>query len=407
MALFRFSCPSCQTPLEAQTQWRGMELTCPTCGNRVRVPDASDSGPAFPDGSDETPRSRYVFGRLYITLSRIIALLLFFGAAGIMLLQLRSTRQSQAELAPDPAVVTALIRQQNRIVADYNSIARRLSGRSGDAGSGFRGVRLSSDAFRWKHPFNELLTSEEEVGESIAAVEETREKVAALQKLLHNYLLENLAALRERLGVSDATTPAGGGATSAINLSLQQTSPIFKPEVEEFLRTRAGQLVRSEFDGIQRNSSSSTLVRQARNWLAFWKYLDAELLTRDPESSRIGGLSGNFPKAEVEAAESRASEHERAVLKLSTSIANYIARGTGNSPRWLIEEQLDQLENDLNDYQAKCRAAARQSRKLWSDFAIHCTANCAVTFLAMLFLLVIADFLRAHFDMADRFCREK
>ena len=73
-ATFKFACPHCGQHLEAEPDWAGMEVECPTCGKAITVPDPQQSThlPDVPPSTDAKATSDLVSDALSATDSSAI-----------------------------------------------------------------------------------------------------------------------------------------------------------------------------------------------------------------------------------------------------------------------------------------------------------------------------------------------
>ena len=53
MANFTFNCPECDQPLEAQDEWRGRKVQCPSCNSIIVIPEKEENQSEF----EATPSS--------------------------------------------------------------------------------------------------------------------------------------------------------------------------------------------------------------------------------------------------------------------------------------------------------------------------------------------------------------
>ena len=424
--MYNINCPHCKKELSVNSSLQGLNVTCPLCSKEFIAPKmntaskqaANQNYPAPPVQTAElekpaeqtdTPKKAikdYIWGRLYILLSRILALLVMLGAIiTIALLCYLPFESRQNELNRTKGEKTlALIQQQKKFQNDYLNVMKLiLTGNHAKAKFNFPEDIAVPPGF-----FNESLMTNEDVEESQRVLALYKQRIAKTSEIMQQYFADKYARIQRELNRGNAinlswTKKGEAQKDSTLHLSFGQDANFYDDNDNNVLSEieRIHELLRRLQPGKNSNLRYQEELQQIKEGIDF---INNRLNSKE-KNITIGrtnrAYSGYSDQRITRKVGLDQNEVQKEYLENLVVRLNRLTSSTNNTHyRWMIAHEADKLGNALEAYRnrvADINAKFRKELKI-NIIISSIILVCAVWFAFI--VLVFADFLRAHFDSA-------
>ena len=410
-----FTCPHCNVNLQAEKEFAGQVIECPNCSAQVIVP-----APESPDELNEPapepqveeeksadlppPRKsgkQYIWGRFYICFSGILAVLMLIVTIGYLIWNGYRTAQiiKLKNLYPNPEKAAKLVQEQSKFLKKYDDTVNLLS-------TPYDGVSYFAQPLSVlpgvSDLFNEQLDSPESVNSSIQTLAKYQANILEMKTIFEEFFQKEIATMekkfpeRKRSSGKSVRRTSVPQRTKGITSSQTTMASFYTPNT-----------VREKKNDIKKYREMLTLMRQDNSYRQlfahisslerFLAFVNANLLAENQTES-FGGIKSNVSNPAVQRSQEKKSEQEEAVSRVKIY---FIFALNAFGEDWELETISRQLEKALNDYEAELIKKEMERKSLWTTY---CSVS-AIQLLVILFfcfmIMVIADYLKAHFDMAE------
>ena len=409
------TCPHCGNSLEGSSSFVGEQVACPCCNRNfvVRPPqETAGAGRAVPPvnntratdtAAGNEGKKAYPWGRAYIALARILALLAVIATLGmcIYFLHLPFSIRNKALKALEKEVVPDLVERQKKFQDNYIKIADLvMSGNTSRARFNFPQDLVSPPGF-----FDERLITEEDVGKSLQTLKLYDEKIAKMSLVMNKYFLQQYQRIFRLVNSGNAIKMTFGSSSARKNNSLSMT---FGQSAEFY--TNEKEKVTNDINAI-RYFLSELENRKKINQLRYQREVDTikrgvdfieERLNAEQKRVLVGSQS-NSPGPSQESVVSGRDMYgyEKNLLqRMIISLTRLSSHENRNYYSWMIARESEKLKEALkeqlqNIVKINERFSENIKQALLFAFGFFLTG----VFFAFL-LMVLADYLQAHFDSA-------
>ena len=409
MKNFTTSCPHCKAEIQAQADWIGLEAACPTCGKNFRI-SAPTRSKISKIMSFFDFRKKYFFGRSFVGISWVIALIfLFFSIYTIIMkIQQRTDEvrimENQWNNSNEKRKYIKDIQDLQKSFLDHysksvNALTKRqnvqkASVKPFDKSSKEKpltpeGLTITNDLTHANCYLNEDLISSADIEESISSLKTMKGKIEQLHEIFYHQIIAKFDSNSGTFSVKRKTQGKG------LRLGEDDNGYNFYLETQDMY---------DHIKGIQRSLKDKTsdqeiktapeLEKLKRQLLFLEKYLfrfkanniELEGLTSNIEASADFGKNDLWKK-----------ELYSVLLRLNEG--------------WNIDISYKLLDKELNLYLERQTENEEEFEEAWD----RCRRDCIYLFfkeflfalLISFMIVVFADYLKAHFEMAIKICEEK
>ena len=403
MAIGTAICPTCGARFSVDSDMAMQHVQCPNCGEDIFLegvdgPASAGTGEAgsstakgaSPVSDGET--SHYRWGRLFIRMVRWIAILVL--AVGVFRmaecwLKMQREIQLARERLPSSTEVRHLAEAQQALVESYDDMVGVLTlSKEGVPKFGI-GAELSTGGF----VFNEELDSTSDVEESLEELGNLKENVREIKRIF-NDTLQRYAPKARASASSSSSSPSHTHArakTSSRRTTFRSSgasqyrfyTPSAEPQRRDDLQLAIG-LARE----MSRNGEASTNDKLE----PLLKHILSVFFPSFIEYS-----VGNGP----ESAPSRDLPQRPAEPAINAKVVRLLGLLLRLQEGWAIENLIAEVENGLDDFRRRHRICAEETKDAMARCAGGIFSAIVAHLAVALGCLVFADYLRAHFDMAD------
>ena len=413
-----FICPNCNVNLQAEKEWAGQVIECPNCSAQVTVPvpELQDSvnSPETETKTEEKPSAppprkssgkQYIWGRFYICFSGILAVLMLIVTIGYLIWNGYQTAQNikLKNLYPDPGRAAKLVQEQNKFLKKYDDTVNLLS--TPYNGVSYFGQALSSLP-TVSELFNEKLDSPESVKSSLRTLAKYQENIRKIKTIFETFFQKEIAKMDKKFPERTRTT------TPVRQTTIPQRTKGITSSQTAMVSFYTPGSVREKKNDIKRYQEMLSLMRQNASYRQFFPHIssleqfltfvNANLLAENQTES-FGGIKSNVSSPAVQRSQEKKTEQEEALSRVKIY---FIFASNAFGGDWQLDTASEQLQKALNDYESELARKEMERKSLWTAY---CSAS-AVQLLFILFLcfmiMVIADYLKAHFDMAEAVRRQ-
>ena len=412
MEEINFNCPHCKVNLQAEKELAGQIIECPNCSAQVTVPEPQNEIITPETETEEqkiisdSPSSRksagkqYIWGRFYICFSGILAVLMLVVTIGFLIWNGYQTAQSikLKNLNPDPAAAAKLVQEQNKFLKKYDDTINLLS--TPYNGVSYFGQALSSMP-SVSELFDEQLDSPEAVKSSLQTLAKYQENIQKIKNIFEEFFQKEIAKMERKFPERTANTKPVRTATvtqrtKGITSSQTTMASFYTPSS-----------VREKKDRIKRYQEMLFMMRKQNSYRQFFSHIsslerflafvNANLLAENQTES-FGGIRSNVSNAAIEHSQKNKNEQEVAASRVKIY---FIFASNVLGDDWELEKASSQLQKALDHYETELTRKEMERKSLWTA----CCSVSAILLLVVLFfcfmIMVIADYLKAHFDMAE------
>ena len=403
---FDIKCPHCGSVLECDATLFGEQVDCPCCNKKfiVRMPQNKPTGNNAHINSSEKKSERkkaYLWGRAYIALARILAMVEIVVAIGLiayLLYQPFSNRNSALKKLKDNRV-PELVKIQNEFQENYIKAAELVT--AGDnPGFQFFGNSVMPSVF-----FNEKLMSEKDVENSLKTLCDYEAKIAAMSEAMRDFFERHYQEIFRKfsrfspLKIPFNGSSKGNPAASPLKLNFGRRADFYTDKKQKV--------------GIDIRLSRDLLLYLARcqnNQLKYQHEIDnikkgidfiEKRLNSKPKKLLVGSaVREEIPKKDVTTGRDQFEDEKEKLQWLIESLNRLSSHKHREFYSWMIAVAADNLKCELNKHLEDIKGIKRQ---FFESLKLALYYSLIVLFagiLAAFLLMVIADFLEAHFDSA-------
>lgn len=410
---FVSKCPHCRNDLTLRNEWIGKTVTCPVCQQPFSVKGPASAVQPSGDGKlsifrkDYPWKRRYFWGFLYILCSRILALvavLLFIGCIVYDfsdLLEKRKIRQDNY-LAEAAAVVAF----QTTVSNSYLETARYLEKSNWNTGERVNGLNLPRRLLNPELNFNLNLATMSDVRESSEVNEKYKALVLELQHCFQDELNKNLQTL-ETQARSNLWNRSSRPANGKSRLPQNRTDKIVIQSggrknfyLSEENVSRSIQQLNSGIQTAEKYFNDSRVSNDLRQLKAYLRFIEKYLIS-DYRQIEIGGSRGmTIPDRQESSREPADSKEEILLRFLQAHLPVCCSAWIDGKPNWHVAKNLDLLQKKLNQLEKSLSEEQTARSQEMKSFLSRTVASLIQAALIALILLLVADFLTGHFDIA-------
>lgn len=418
------TCPTCGEKFRVDAAMVGQNVPCPKCGESiymegvdgagpnahgntqsntghfqipVDVPEEDLSGLACPAGAAGSGNgrrpSRYRFGRIFIVLSRVVAVLvLLLGAAFAFMRYLAF--QSEIEQLRNRDLQSyedreKLTKSQDELLKSYDNTVAILSRSASDGRVLFK---LRDSVTRTDFYFNENPESKEELEENLAQLAVVEGKVIEIQGVfdatLKAYFPNMPATSRSR---SNKPFNPLGTRSNTLSYRIGGSSHSF---YEKSTEDRKKSAITNRIESLQNATFPSSM--KSDELLPFLEDLIERLFPSDKSVLVQGKERGNMiseskPKSHVETEEMRVAE-------FFARLAEILGKD------WVVDKHLKDVKDTIDEAIRNLEKYEKHVEQEMKRLIVEEVVIVVLTLLSALLVFVIADILAAHFDIADVVC---
>ena len=399
----RVVCPFCRTELMVSSELQGQQGECPNCQHSfLLAPSPVGDELAEPENEAVSQRGNYRFGRLFITVSRVLAVLAVLGglfqAASHFTAVYKKSREFHNHMSVQ---IPDLIEQQQNFVEEFSrftSVLLTKVHRSNETGFSF-----PADIATVPETFDYRLENLSQVEQSLRAVASYRERIELISSTMTEELLQTIEPFKAE--EDESSTPATPvrinprKRATGINLNLDSGFSLYviaPDEVIQLLQRFAARELRDPEANKTKIASSMTKLSKYLN------YIDNNLIGRGTSiRTGKGEISSSLPEELPVSGNNKPSQDSQLYAALASTLETLSSPYNNDTPLWRIAEKLDQLEQQLDErrqsFESFSSARAEAIKTGLLDGGLGLLFFIIIAFL----VLVFADYLRAHFDLAD------
>lgn len=406
-----FSCPHCNVNLQAEKEWAGQIIECPNCSAQVTVPEPpneiippeaeTEGQKIFADSSSprKSAGKQYIWGRFYICFSGILAILILLVTIGTLIWNGYRTAESVKlkNLYPDPATAAKLFQEQNKFLKKYDDTINLLS--TPYNGVSYFGQALSSLS-NVSELFNEQLDSPESVKSSLQTLAKYQENILKIKTIFEDFFQKEIAKMeREFPERTSSTTPDRRTTipqrTKGITSSQTTMASFYIPSAVREKKDRI-KIYQERLFMMRKQNSYRQLFPHISSLERFLAFVNANLLAENQTES-FGGIKSNVSNPAQRSQENK-NEQEIAAsrVKIYFIFASNVLGGD-----WELEAASRKLQKALDDYESELSRKEMERKSLWTAYCSGSAIQLLVILFFCFMIMVIADYLKAHFDMAE------
>ncbi|MBQ8754340.1 MAG: hypothetical protein IJZ19_04870 [Lentisphaeria bacterium] len=409
MKNFTTSCPHCKAEIQAETDWIGLEAACPTCGKNFRI-SAPTRSKISKIMSFFDFRKKYFFGRSFVGISWVVALifLLFSIFTIIMKIQQRANEvRTMENLWNNSNEKRKYIKDiqdlQKSLLDHYSKSVNALTKRQNVQKASVKpfdksskkkpltpeGLTITNDLTHANCYFNEDLISSADIEESISSLKTMKGKIEQLHEIFYHQIIAKFDSNSGTFSVKRKTQGKG------LRLGEDDNGYDFYPEtpdMKEYITKLQEVLKKNTSD--QKIKTAPELEKLKRQLLFLKKYL----FRHKGNTINLQGIRSNIDaSAEFGKENLWKKELYSVLLRLNEG--------------WNIDISYKLLDKELKLYLERQTEKEEEFEEAWDG----CRRDCIYLFfkeflfalLISFMIVVFADYLKAHFEMAIKICEEK
>lgn len=408
MKVFETNCPHCGTEVQAQDDWIGLEADCPSCCKKFVIsPQQSKILKMF---SFLDFRKKYFFGRSFIALSWVIALVILFFSIYTVIIKIfnradvvRQMEREWANSSEKGKYIKDIQNLQKSFLDHYSKSVNALTKRQNVQKASVKpfdksskekpltpeGLTITNDLTHANCYFNEDLICSADIEESASALKPMKNKIKRLHELFYHQIIAKFNSQSNAFSVKRNTQGQSirlAEDNYGYNLysESQKKYDLIQQIKEEVQSKTSGQDIKKEPE----------LEKLKRQLLFLEKYL----FRYKGNTINLQGIRSNIDASAEFGKEDLWKEAlYSALLKLNEN--------------WILDDVYNILDKKLQLYLERQLEFEEGIEEEWS----RCITDCIyLAFKEILFALLIsflivvfADYLKAHFEMAIKINEEK
>lgn len=409
MKNFTTSCPHCKAEIQAQTDWIGLEAACPTCGKNFRI-SAPTRSKISKIMSFFDFRKKYFFGRSFVGISWVVALIfLFFSIYTIIMkIQQRADEvrimENQWNNSNEKAEFIRKLKELQDDFADHYSKSVNALTKRKNVNRVFNnpidkskkekeltpeGLTMPSNLSHADCYFNQDLFSSADIEESISSLKTMKGKIDQLHEIFYHQIIAKFDSNSGTFSVKKKTQGKG------LRLGEDDNGYNFYRETQNMY---------DHIKGIQRSLKDKTSDQEIKTAPELEKlkrqllFLEKYLFRFKANNIELQGLTSNIEaSADFGKNDPWKKELYTVLLRLNEG--------------WNIDISYKLLDKGLKLYLERQTEKEEGFEEAWD----RCRRDCIYLFfkeflfalLISFMIVVFADYLKAHFEMAIKICEEK
>ncbi len=402
MASFFLTCPHCGSRHQAEEENIGVVTQCPDCaGELIIKPPPAPATPAAAPSADR----RYVWGRLFIRLAWLLAVgLLCVGVYFCVVALMGYLNGSAALRARANKEIGKLQVQQREVAAQYDYMINQLREKRSADGSR-TGIAIPNDLLGPTLTVGAKLDSVAAVTAALDDLKRIDVKVAAIKKIFVDTNTAWVDRVLRNLGSGASTQRATSGNDDNVTLSIASIDAVMVDFYEKEQNAQSQWEKALQKLNELKNSPAAAGDARLRDDLngagEQLKFIEENLFSVVSRFA-IGGGSGNFDTGAAREAPVTAARRDDDRGQMVQRLKAYRDGVESLAHNWMIDKLVKDLREGLNRQLGEEISLAKDLKILRAAM-LNAILEIALKSLAAAFLvMVFADYLRAHFDMAER-----
>lgn len=342
-------------------------------------------------------QKRYGFGRLFIFISKIIAVLILLGATTFFALTIYNIRKNYISNRDDIVATysSSLIEQQEQFAKNYIKVARQMLA----ANNTQSGISFPDNLHSVEYTFNNELMTFGDVQESLEVLTEYDKKLSVIDKTMQEYFTTPFERLFLKLSSGDAVKISVGRHTpSRIKLTMGQYSKFYERDPTDLLSSLFSN-VQELKNNLNKKNIPADDLEIIKSGL---KFIETHLNARNKQINIVSQQAA-APK-NVTIGEEQ-FKYEKFLLK--TIFKNILKLCSKNDKIeldkdviytyvWIISSQHKALRTALYEY----GALLEKEEETYKNGIKTAFKSLFYAIVAAFLVVVIADYLEAHLDTA-------
>ena len=412
-------CPQCKQLLvidqKTYLENMGNILTCPLCSKKfvltescaVNQSDASEKTRPVNNTVPQPPpprkrfewlipsensANRYKWCRFYITMARIIAIIVVVAAIVNILAQIyiitRDFYEAKKEIPSKYA--PGLVKQQNDFSDSYLKTAQRLL----TANNSNFVIRFPNNLTLIEATFNEQLENCSDVNESLETLALYKVKLNQIETIMQKYTIEPLVNLYNRLNKGNAIKLDVGKRQNKLSLKLGEDANFYthdnKSKIFDLFYD-----IKTLHTRLKNKNIHSEELRAVEQVLMF---IEFQLYAK----SKTVNVGKNSPQRQHQKIGVNQFAEEQAVLNhIAGELRYFCTQIIKREILWNITEEYQELYTQLTEYHSTLYNLEQNYRKALKDILKNGAWKILYAIIAAFMILVVADYLEAHLDTAS------
>lgn len=415
------TCEKCGALLEIPDEMIGQNVECPKCHEPLNIPTPNQN--AQQSSHNETPpvnnsavgrknkkAKTYIFGRIFIIISTFVACLILIYCSYNLYTIIQAHNETHANLSHNEKETQEILKLQNNLLTERARVIACLTVRyNTEKGRNFleqpelsrdipfnlieNGFPLDDSIKNFADFFSSDLNTEKGIEDSIRTLEKVRDNIASAKEVFRQTLLGSFKqsnVISHSVTKKQQSSPGivfvnenivnffkdSSEASATINKLINGTLPGYKVEKERL------------------KGFVSPANMQAINNLKSWlHYIQVTLLDSSKES--VQTRTKPVDDRKVSRRQKTDSEY------LDELFYEYLSQGIAVLDNWLINEKINELGLKLEERLQDEKQMSAARRVLNRETSQKIIQEIFVKTLSALLCMVFADYLRAHFNIAD------
>lgn len=344
-------------------------------------------------------RKRYIWGSLFTRFAIWIALIIISFIPGIIFEKLSDVQKTIhfSGLEPSPQQIAGLRNLQNDFCKKYDNTFNLLS--SSYDGKFFFKSQIDKQFTTPPPAFNEFLRKPEDIRESLAALTEYQKNILGLKLIFENYFSEQMDRLYRRMKMNSTDSNRFGQRSTKGITSAIAPKTFYLPQNEADIRQTLDKNF-STLNTLKKDKDLKRLLNTVNDYEIFFQFVRMNLLGR--KNATFGGVHSNLQN--LSGRTERLTKEEQAQFELFYILSKSEEVLTAG---WEVEGLSKQLEKALSESYQTYVKNNETRYLLWKTFFIQSALIGIALLLFAFFLMVFADYLKAHFDVAKTVAEEK
>ena len=383
-------CPKCGASLQLENEEHSTTdvLTCPVCNENFSLSQSLG----------EQSKSKYRFGKLYIRLCRFVAVIILILCLAYTIWSLFQTF-NKARMGREKLLADAK-RESEKVDNDY--LLKKLKGvaKTYESMTGLLGtnefVTLPDSIVLRTIAFPESLASSEDLNKALAELGKIQNDIAEIKKLFSEAIKKNLQALARQNSQTSQTIrrPSSNGTMKMT--SGEVIRELYKASFESKLKSFLEEMV------IYTKTVASNPEANERTRQEMIKLQQQLNIILNNYISRLGTTISRRSPSAPQTRNNKLKYDFKDELDILSTIPLVI------TTNFKIDDEIKDFLKELDEAKEHLKNSEdlqRRAKEVFRDTIIEGIVKAIGKFMAELFavflILVFADYLNAHFDIAD------
>lgn len=441
---YNINCPHCNNELSVDTSFQGLDVTCPLCNKDFVVPQRNtppsqklnlrlpsqqkkpantanqaaeqSSAPSTPPPASTQPAAGqmnkqpkgllkdYIWGRLYILLSWILALLVVLGGLTEIIKKLYRPFEYRSEAFSEvkSKQVPKLVEKQKEFQSDYSNIAKLVMMGNNDKAK----FKFTQDLATPPGFFNEKLLTTGDVQESKKILALYEEKITKMSDIMHLHFSTQYKKLQGIYNKGNAlnlswTKKTAANKSSALHLSFGNDAN-FYDDTRNNVSKEISAIKELLYQLKPKKNSSLRHQNELKKIMDGINFIEKHLNSKEKDITigRNNSTGAREERKTVKVGEDQYKMEKEYLADLIIRLGRLTSSSHKNYYRWSISHEADKLEASLNAHEELIEEINKNFKKQLKAALLDSGFILLIALLSAFMLLVFADYLRAHFDSA-------